>query len=108
MARRLSGSCEKRASADADEWTHSTVDPRLDSRPPAEVRTATEPRFGLRCDLGGVAMELLLAGLAAVLTLQGSQAPVQTGRISGVVTEEGTNLPVAGAHVAVVNPDVLV
>ena len=47
-------------------------------------------------------MELMVACLAFTLFVQGSPTAAQTGRISGVVIEEGTNLPVAGARVVVV------
>jgi carboxypeptidase family protein len=51
-------------------------------------------------------MTLLIARLTLVGTLVASQ-PLQTiaqmGRVSGQVTEDGTNIPVAGAHVFVVH-----
>jgi hypothetical protein len=49
-------------------------------------------------------MELLLAALAAAV-VQSGQPPVQNGRLSGVVIEEGTNLPVSGATVAYIQAD---
>ena len=44
-------------------------------------------------------MVFLVAGLAVAAALQNSPTTAQTGRLSGVVIEEGTNLPVAGAKV---------
>src|SRR5438034_9110270 len=49
-----------------------------------------------------------LLGLALAVALQTSPTAAQTGRISGVVVEEGTNLPVRGARVSAVDPDVLI
>lgn len=50
-------------------------------------------------------MELLVACLAFTIVVRGSPAAAQTGRISGVVIEEGTVLPIAGARVVVVPAD---
>jgi hypothetical protein len=47
-------------------------------------------------------MEVMVACLAFTLVVQDSPSVAQGGRISGVVIEEGTNLPVAGARVMVV------
>ena len=46
-------------------------------------------------------MDVMIACLAFTLLVQGSPTAAQTGRISGVVIEEGTNLPVPGARVMV-------
>jgi carboxypeptidase family protein len=50
-------------------------------------------------------LELLLAALAAAILAESGQPPARNGRLSGVVVEEGTNLPVSGATVAYVQVD---
>src|SRR5436190_23656801 len=49
-------------------------------------------------------MEFLLAGLALAAVLQ-NPPTTQSGRISGVVIEEGTNLPVPGTKVSILPAD---
>jgi protocatechuate 3,4-dioxygenase beta subunit len=50
-------------------------------------------------------MERLLAGLALAAALQSSQTAMHTGKIAGMVIEEGTKSPVPGAHVFVIPTD---
>ena len=44
---------------------------------------------------------MMIAALLAALSLSQAPAPAATGRLSGRVTAEGTNAPIAGARVMV-------